>query len=117
MAREGDHLMCPFQCDMCHFVNIKKRYPTHLPGDDALLLCIRRANLDAFWSRESSTVYHNSREAQRVIRSSAILGTQGGYPSRGPFPVNDSFGMKLLSIISSGPWTWARTPARSNMKQ
>jgi hypothetical protein len=23
-ARDGDHLMCPFQCDDCHFYNIQK---------------------------------------------------------------------------------------------
>jgi hypothetical protein len=22
-GREGDHLMCPFQCDLCHFHNIQ----------------------------------------------------------------------------------------------
>eukprot|EP00978_Attheya_sp_CCMP212_P029829 scaffold107351_cov30-Attheya_sp.AAC.3 len=42
-ARDGDNLMCPFQCDLCHFINVKKRPPTGLPGDDVLQLCIRRA--------------------------------------------------------------------------
>eukprot|EP00978_Attheya_sp_CCMP212_P026979 scaffold89845_cov24-Attheya_sp.AAC.1 len=64
-ARDGDHLMCPFQCDLCQFINVKKRHPANLPGDDMLLLCIRRANLDACWARESSTVYQNMREAVR----------------------------------------------------
>jgi hypothetical protein len=26
-ARDGDHLMCPFQCNDCHFLNIQKRRP------------------------------------------------------------------------------------------
>jgi hypothetical protein len=26
-ARNGDFLMTAFQCDRCHFVNIKKRHP------------------------------------------------------------------------------------------
>jgi hypothetical protein len=47
LARDGDHLMCPFQCDGCHFQNLKKRAPGASDTDGVLLLCIRRANLDA----------------------------------------------------------------------
>eukprot|EP00978_Attheya_sp_CCMP212_P037213 scaffold173927_cov20-Attheya_sp.AAC.1 len=75
--------MCPFQCDLCQFINVKKRHPANLPGDDVLLLYIRRANLDACWARESSTVYQNMREAVRVFKASELLGTDGGYPKRG----------------------------------
>jgi len=54
VARKGDHLTCPFQCDLCHFRNIQKRNPIHNKVEDMRLLrCIRRANLDAMWSRES----------------------------------------------------------------
>ena len=96
-AREGDHLMCPFQCDECHFVNIKGRMPAGLTGDDVLLLCIRRAILDAFWARETSTVAQNRGELLRVLRMSKILGTEGGYSLRGPFPVADTFGMEIAA--------------------
>eukprot|EP00978_Attheya_sp_CCMP212_P014301 scaffold36374_cov58-Attheya_sp.AAC.7 len=76
-----------------------KRHPANLPGDDVLLLCIRRANLDACWARESSTVYQNMREAvRRVFKASELLGTDGGgYPKRGPFPVDDVFGMEIAA--------------------
>jgi hypothetical protein len=96
-AREGDHLMCPFQCDWCQFINVKKRRPAGLPGDDVLALCIRRANLDACWSRETSTVAQNLWQFQRVLKSSLLLGTNGGYTSRGPFPVEDTFGMEIAA--------------------
>jgi len=76
---------------------VKKRHPANLPGDDVLLLCIRRANLDACWARESSTVYQNMREAIRVFKASELLGTDGGYPKRGPFPVDDVFGMEIAA--------------------
>eukprot|EP00978_Attheya_sp_CCMP212_P016777 scaffold44249_cov48-Attheya_sp.AAC.1 len=89
--------MCPFQCDNCHFINIKGRYPVGVPGDDVLKLGIRRANLDACWSRETSTVRANYREANRVFKSCALLGTDGGYTSRGPFPVADIFGMEIAA--------------------
>ena len=56
-ARDGDHLLTPFQCDTCHFRNLQGRNPSPLdPKDDLLLCCIRRANLDAVWGRESHTV-------------------------------------------------------------
>jgi hypothetical protein len=27
VARQGDHLFCPFQCELCHFRNIQSRSP------------------------------------------------------------------------------------------
>jgi hypothetical protein len=57
VGRNGDHLMCPYQCDLCHFRNIQKREPLFGNRKDRLLLqCIRRASLDAFWAQEPSTV-------------------------------------------------------------
>jgi hypothetical protein len=57
VGRNGDNLMCPFQCDLCHFRNIQKRDFRPADVKDRLLLqCICRASLDAFWAREPSTV-------------------------------------------------------------
>lgn len=58
-ARDSDHLMCPFQCDECHFYNIQKRCPGVRAQDDVLLMYIQRANLDTLWARESATVHAN----------------------------------------------------------
>ena len=56
-AREGDHLLTPFQCDLCMFRNFQGRDPLKADAkDDLLLCCIRRANLDAVWGRETHTV-------------------------------------------------------------
>jgi hypothetical protein len=63
-GRAGDHLMTPFQCELCHFRNLIARDP--LEGDDAdveILEFMRRANLDAFWDRATTTVGSNVREA------------------------------------------------------
>jgi hypothetical protein len=50
-ARNGDHCMVPFECDLCIFRKLKRRSPDLTnPGDDLLLACIRQINLDAFWS-------------------------------------------------------------------
>ena len=51
-ARNGDHLMIPFKCELCHYRNLKKMDPVGDKEDVTLLRAIRRANLDAFWSRE-----------------------------------------------------------------
>mmetsp|Transcript_17572 Transcript_17572/g.49643 ORF Transcript_17572/g.49643 Transcript_17572/m.49643 type:complete len:426 (+) Transcript_17572:14374-15651(+) len=94
-ARDGDHLMVPFQCDTCHFRNIMKRSPTdHIENDCTILQYIRRANLDAFWSRESSTVAHNLREARRMeTRVADRLGIPSISRPMGPFPLDDVYGM------------------------
>eukprot|EP00984_Skeletonema_dohrnii_P004388 scaffold1564_cov78-Skeletonema_dohrnii-CCMP3373.AAC.2 len=52
--------MTTFECDLCHFRNLNKRDPEYTSGKDRLTMtAIRRANLDAFWARESSTLKGN----------------------------------------------------------
>jgi hypothetical protein len=95
VGRTGDCLMCPFQCDRCHFGNIMKRDPTPAEEGGTLLVAIRRANLDAFWSREPGTVANNCGELKQVEGAAAALGIVNpleSYP-RGPFPVRDEWGM------------------------
>ena len=87
ISREGDHLMgIPFECYLCQFRNINERYPIHGNArDNYNLLCIRRAILDAFQSRETSTVlgnfrrlrkyYFDSVEALSTKRPVRIIGT------------------------------------------
>jgi hypothetical protein len=56
-ARSGDHLMTPFQCELCHFRNIMGRNPVTVSRlDSELMEYFRRANFDAFWARETTTV-------------------------------------------------------------
>ena len=59
-ARNCDHLMAPFECDYCIFWKLRKTFPNPDNFQDKLPLgCIRRANLDAFWIRTTSTVEGN----------------------------------------------------------
>ena len=59
-ARNGHHLLTPFECDFCVFLKLKGRFPIeHSQEDMHLFACIRRANLDAFWARSSSTAQNN----------------------------------------------------------
>lgn len=52
VARDGDHLMVPFECDTCIFWKLRNVAPNPIDclKDKLLLACIRRVNLDAFWS-------------------------------------------------------------------
>jgi hypothetical protein len=99
-ARNGDHLLCPFQCDLCHFRNIQRRNPVPgLPKEKLLLQCIRRASIDAFWSRETSTVDANARGAKRLQEIGDSVGILAVCPAMGPFSLDDSAGMALAVSI------------------
>jgi hypothetical protein len=100
MARNGDHLMCMFQCDLCHFRNMQGRDPIIGQGRDSLLLqCIRRASLDAFWAREPSTVRSNLNGAKKLEAIGDIVGMVGVAPPLGPFAVEDTCGMRVAVCI------------------
>ena len=46
-GRDGDQFMIPFQCDVCHFLNIQKRLLIEVNATyDLLMMCIWRMNLD-----------------------------------------------------------------------
>ena len=96
VARQGDHMLCPFQCDLCHFINMLDRHPNmEKPEDMFLMRCIRRVNLDAFWSRRPGTVYQHFRTYKLVLDLDVALGFGDRLlPDMGPFPVKDTFGMK-----------------------
>jgi hypothetical protein len=99
-ARAGDHLMVPFQCELCHFRNIMGRDPDHSRGTDLEIMdMMRRANLDAFWSRETSTVKSNLREAIRIEKTSNRLGMPSITPKLGPWPLEDKLGMAVAIAV------------------
>ena len=92
VARSGDHLLCPFQCDLCVFRTLKGTDPTRRPSDKALLCCIRRVNLDALWAREPQTVSSTRNAVTRGIQLSTNLGLNPPYPNLGPYPFQDTQG-------------------------
>uniref|UniRef100_A0A7S1V8W6 Uncharacterized protein n=1 Tax=Grammatophora oceanica TaxID=210454 RepID=A0A7S1V8W6_9STRA len=99
-ARDGDFLMCPFQCDACQLFNLKRRYPTTEDHRDELLqICIRRATLDAFWSREPSTVAKSCWEMRGMLEAAETIGLDNPLPPRGPFPIEDSWGVGTACMM------------------
>jgi hypothetical protein len=99
-GRAGDHLMVPFQCELCHFRNVMNRNPDQARGTDLEILdMMRRANLDAFWSRETSTVGSNLREAIRTAKTSTRLVMPSITPKLGPWPLEDKLGMAVAIAV------------------
>ena len=92
VARDGDHMMVPFQCDTCQFMNIQKRLPRSGNAQDELLLkCLRHVILDSFWSRERSTVQGNWNLIRNSMAEGRAMGLGGEVlPTLGPFPPGGS---------------------------
>ncbi len=102
IARPGDTLMTPFQCDLCHFRNVKRRNPISNPRDLLALKIIRRANLDAFWARTPSTVNSNLLDFRQYMKHSKhVWGELPSLPEKGPFQLKDDFGMGPATVTLS----------------
>ena len=56
-VRPRDHILAPFECEICVFLKFKGRRPIQF-RDENRILCetLRRANVDVFWSRDRATV-------------------------------------------------------------
>lgn len=63
MGRDGDHVLIPFECNLCIF---KKREKINLVlkrvEDEQILACIMRVNLDAMWNRTTNMVNGNGEQ-------------------------------------------------------
>ena len=69
IARNGDWIIAPFQCESCWFVKICGKPPNlNQPSDKYKWSLIRRANLDIFWSRERATVASQYNRLSEIIR-------------------------------------------------
>jgi len=100
IGRDGDHLLIPFECDRCIFIKLRNTLPNPSnPSDQLLLASIRRMNLDAFWSRESSTVKGNLNKVKRMLESSKLLGLEGPFKTQPPFPLFDHCGYEVALIM------------------
>jgi hypothetical protein len=96
VGREGDSLVCPFECDLCVFRKMKGLSPqSGNIQDDLVLGCIRRANLDVFWSRATDTVKGNFDNVKRIQGISQALGLDGPFESHGPLPGYDHCGYEM----------------------
>ena len=121
-ARDGDHLLTPFQCDVCVFRRVYSRSPDGQSLSDQLgLAYIRRANLDAFWSRAAGTVRNNKGIVRRSIEELAAVGLQGPYFDPGPTPSVDHAGYEaaiamLMDTRKAGKYSESHKQWQSSRK-
>jgi hypothetical protein len=87
-ARNGAHLMVPFECDACIFRKLRK-------SDELLLACVRRINLDVFWSKAADTVNGNRDKLADILSLSKLVGLQGPCVHDGPYPDCDHCGYEV----------------------
>jgi hypothetical protein len=65
-----------------------------------MIKCIRRENLDAFWSREPGTIKGTLDEAKRgLAMDSSLSFAHTLFSPRGPFPVADTMGMGVAIVM------------------
>ena len=99
-ARRGDHMMVAFQCDCCVFRRLRGHEPDEDNSSDSLLLtCIRRVNLDSFWSRATTTAQKVAGTAKRMITHAEVLGLDGPFLSPGPLPNYDHCGYQVACLM------------------
>jgi hypothetical protein len=105
-ARDGDHLMTPFQCPECHFTNITGRLPRLLSHKDALAMkCIKRATLDSLLAQERSTAQSNRLEGEHFLASQQLLGFETHcFSSRGSYPKHDVWECSWRVALSCDLW-------------
>ena len=93
VARAGDSLAVPFQCNLCVFRRITDRDPRPTSATNVLLLhYIRIANLDSFWSRAPRTIPNDLGHIKRSIQNKARVGLPRPYYDPGPAPPHDACG-------------------------
>jgi hypothetical protein len=101
VGQDGDNLMFPFQCDLCHFRNIQKQDYWATDANNRLLVqCIHQALLDVFWARESLTVRANLWGARKLEGIGHSLGMERSVcPPMGPYLTEGTMGMGLAVCI------------------
>ena len=100
-GRNGDHMVTPFQCDLCHFRNLFYRDPRLSSSNDKnALVAIRRANIDAFWSRSPGTINNTRTGIKRMLEiNETVFGLPDLLPNMGPHPIEDNWGMGLAVVM------------------
>ena len=82
--RLEDHIIAPFECDLCIFIKLRGMHPYETIREDKFLLsAIRRVNLDVFWSGERSMISNNLNNAKKIIKASNEVGLEGLFAAWG----------------------------------
>ena len=87
----GSHLVMPFQCECCWFRVLEGRTPE--PGDNLMMACIRRVNLDAMTGKSRHTVHSHLGRTKRILKINERFRKTPSLKPRGPLPTFDFAGM------------------------
>ena len=101
VARDGDWIIAPFQCEHCWFVKFCGKPPNmRRPSDRYKWSLIRRANLDIFWSREKATVTSQHNRLAEIIRRVSLWGWPLDFlPRFPPRFENDASDMMMAMLM------------------
>ena len=103
-ARDGDDLLVLFECNFYNFGKLFDHEPRSTNAIEKFALaCIRRINLDAFWSCLRNTVSHNTNKMREGREISRSMGMRGTPMDPGPLPTShDNAGYKVaIQIVVS----------------
>lgn len=99
-ARNGDHLLVPFECDHCIFYKIQGVVPLlNKESDVNLLAYIRRMNLDSMWARATSTVEANCRNSKLMNKLAVELDIPGVFIHSSHLPHYDHCGYQVAILM------------------
>jgi hypothetical protein len=76
----------------------KDEIQSRATADALMVRCIRRAMLDAFWSRGAGTVTGSRSSMKATFRCANMVRVKGIFPKLGPFPLRDVDGMGLVVV-------------------
>jgi len=104
VARPGDNILVPFECDYCSFYRLTYKEPDmDLPMHMDLLNDIRRVNLDAFWTLAPSTVANHMRNFWEQVGVGKSKGFEMFPVPLGPFPAQHDQGMRAaIAVLAKG---------------
>ena len=96
----GDHMFTYFQCDFCHFINMKGiDLNEGSDKEEKLVISIRRASLDALWIREPGTVRGNFNMLRNMgTMAMEELGLQDWFPPLGPYLLKKEVAMGVACV-------------------
>ncbi len=88
------HSLIQFQCEDCWMINLEGRLPAE-GLDDACIMLICQANLDAMGGRAVATIKAHASAILQTIHNCQQFRKTPTIPPRGPIPMLDSVGMGL----------------------
>jgi hypothetical protein len=75
-------------------------YGTGVLDDSELMRCLQRVSLDAFWSREPTTISQNMGKINRALQIAHELGLKTPpVPKLGPWKLEGEFGSAAATIM------------------